>query len=217
MCFRARVTGTIDELRRQLRERFPQAQVAWQEPVEEPVASASPFSGETFPPGAISEVIPSDQESGLGLLLAGLMGEPEEFSPLPSFILIDGGDGFDPSSLSETACSRLLWVRCSSAMEMLKAGDLLVRDGNVPFVLLDASGLAARDLRALPASAWWRLKQTAERTGCRIVVLSAFPLVPCANLRLSVSAGLTLEDFDLPRSELLSRLRAVPERIRRVT
>lgn len=200
-----------------MRERFPQAQVAWQEPVEEPVVSTSPFSAEAFPPGAISEVIPAGHKAGLGLLLAGLMGDPEEFDPFPSFILIDGGDGFDPSSLSETACSRLMWVRCSSAMDMLKAGDLLVRDGNVPFVLLDASGLAARDLRAIPASAWWRLKQVAERTGCRIVVLSAFPLVPCASLRLSVSAGLTLEDFDLPRAELLSRLRAVPERIRRVT
>ena len=211
------MAGTIDELRRQLRERFPQAQVAWQEPIEEPRVSVSPFSVEAFPPGAISEVIPSGEDAGLGLLLAGLMGEPEEIAPLPSFILIDGGDGFDPSSLSEEACSRLLWVRCGSALEMLKAGDLLVRDGNVPFVLFDAWGLAARDLRAIPASAWWRLKQTAERTACRIVVLSTFSLVPCVSLRLSISAELRLEDFDLPRAELLSRLRAMPERIRRVT
>lgn len=48
---------------------------------------------------------------------------------------------------------------------MLKAGDLLVRNGNVHFVLLDASGVAARDLRAVPASAWWRLKQLAEANG----------------------------------------------------
>lgn len=59
----------------------------------------------------ISEDIPCGHESGLGLMLAGLMGEPDEISPLPSFILIDGGDGFDPSSLNEAACSRLLWVR----------------------------------------------------------------------------------------------------------
>lgn len=61
------------------------------------------------------------------------MGEAEEPSPLPSFILIDGGDSFDPSSLSEAACSRLLWVCCMSMTVRLKAGNLLVRDGNVPF------------------------------------------------------------------------------------
>ena len=48
---------------------------------------------------------------------------------------------------------KLLWVRCGSAIEVLKSADLLVRDGNVPFVLLDAIGTARRDLAALPA---WR-------------------------------------------------------------
>jgi hypothetical protein len=41
---------------------------------------------------------------------------------------------------------------------MLKAADLLVHDGNLPFVLLDATGVARRDLNSLPAAAWWRLK-----------------------------------------------------------
>ncbi len=168
------MAGTIDELWRQLRERFTQAQVAWQEPVEEPSVSTSSFSAEAFPPGAISEVIPSGRESGLGLLLAGLMGEPEEFSPLLSSILIDGGDGL-PSSLSEAACSGLLWVWCNSAVDTLKASNLLFCDENVPCVLLDTSGLAARDLRAIPASAWWRLKHVAEGNGCRSVVLSTSP------------------------------------------
>jgi hypothetical protein len=50
-----------------------------------------------------------------------------------------------------------------------------------------------------------------------LVVLAAFPLVPCASLRLSLSAGLSLHDFDRPRGELLERLHAVPEQIRRAT
>lgn len=82
----------------------------------------------------------------MGLLLTGLMGEPEEPSPLPFFILIESVDGFDLSPPSETTCSRLLWVRCGSAMGMLKAGNLLVWDGNMPFVQFDASGLAAHGL-----------------------------------------------------------------------
>ena len=73
-------------------------------------------------------------------------------------VLVDGADGFDPGSFSSDACEKLLWVRCRCAMEMIKAADLLVHDGNMPFVLLDAMGLDRRDLGKVPSSAWWRLR-----------------------------------------------------------
>src|SRR5690606_4843870 len=161
----------------------------------------SPFRSEFFPSGAISEVIPAVPAAGLVLLVAGLLGEPEEDSPHPEMVLIDGSDGFDPSSFTGPACSRLLWVRCTSALEMLKAADLVVRDGNVPFVLMDAGGLDRHELASIPASSWWRLKHLTERTGGRLVVLSSSPIVPGASLRLGLSAHLSLHDFDTPRRE----------------
>jgi hypothetical protein len=206
----------VEILRQQLREKFPQAHALHAD--HQPVApQGKPFHAETFPVGAISEVVPADPVAGLTLLIAGLLGEPEETSPHPELVLVDGADSFDPGSFSGTACSKLLWVRCRSAVEMIKAADLLVHDGNVPFVLLDSTGLVRRDLSALPASAWWRLKQTVERTGGRLVVMASFPLVPCAALRLSLSAGLSLRDFDSPRDELLDRLQAQSEGLRRAT
>ena len=176
-----------------------------------------PLRVASFPAGAISEVVAAGAQAGVLLLLAGLLGEPDEVSPHPQLVLVDGADGFDPASFTGKACSRLLWVRCHSAMTMLKAADWLVRDGNVPVVLLDATGLARRDLAALPASAWWRLKQAAEHSGCRLVVLAPSPLVAAASLRLSLSAELSLGDFDCSRDELLQRLRPVPQRLRQAT
>lgn len=206
----------VEILRQQLRDKFPQAHALRSDP-EAVVPQGRPFRAEAFPVGAISEVVPAGPVAGLTLLIAGLLGDPAETSPHPELVLVDGADSFDPGSFSGTACSKLLWVRCRSAVEMIKAADLLVHDGNVPFVLLDATGLVRRDLSALPASAWWRLKQTVERTGGRLVVMVSFPLVPCAALRLSLSAGLSLRDFDSPRDELLDRLQVQSEGLRRAT
>jgi hypothetical protein len=208
---------TLHDIRRQLREKFPAAHgsVAVREPVAE--VSARPFAISTFPLGAISELIPGSEGSGLALWLAGLLAEPADAPPFPAFVLVDGGDTFDPASYTATACSQLLWVRCSRVMEVLKAADLLVRDGNIPFIMLDLSGLPLASLKSVPAAAWWRLKQLCETTACRLVVLTRVPVVPCASLRLELSARLTLHDFDLPRSEILSRMVARPNRLRHAT
>lgn len=201
----------IEDLRRQLREKFPQANVAASMVAEEKPDPGQAFDSGFFPPAMISEVV----GAGVSLLVAGLLGEPEETAALPDFILVDGGDNFDPASFTQEACSRLVWVRCSSATEMLKATDALVRDGNIPFILLDTCGIGARELRGIPASAWWRLKLAASTGNCRLVVMSPFAQVPCAGVRLALNAQLGLEDFELPRRELITRLRVVPERMKK--
>lgn len=198
-----------------MREKFPQAHGVRAEAT--PVPRHKPFRVGEFPVGKISELIPSGPSAGLILIFAELLGDPTESSPHPELVLVDGADSFDPESFTGAACSKMLWVRCSSAMEMLRAADLLVHDGNVPLVLLDATGLDSRELKSLPTSAWWRLNHTVERTGGRLVVMAPFPLVPCASLRLSLSAGLTLRNFDDSRQELVNRLHATPSRLRHAT
>jgi hypothetical protein len=203
---------SMEDLRRQLREKFPQAH-GLVDDAETVVASGTLFDAKMFPVGAVSEVVPAGRNSGMSLLVAGLLeNEGLELAGGFRMVLVDGADGFDPGSFSGEACGRLLWVRCRSAMEMVKAADLLLHDGNMPFVLLDAMGLARRELSSVPASAWWRLKQVAERTGCRLVVMSEKPLVPCASVRLVLDAGLRLEDFDAERKELLGRLEVRTEK-----
>jgi len=206
----------VENLRQQLREKFPQAHGLRVEP-QMPALERRPFCVETFPAGALSEVVPAGPVAGVQLLVAGLLGEPDAWSPQPELVLVDGADGFDPDSFEDAACSKLLWVRCGSALKMVKAADLLIHDGNIPFVLLDATGLDRRDLASIPASAWLRMKHAAERNGSRVVIMAAFPVVPCASLRLTLSADLSLSHFDLPRADLLERLAPVSQSLRRAT
>lgn len=173
-----------------------------------------PFEADSFPAGAISEIVPEPQGSGISAWIAGWLAATDGPPEIPGSALVDGGDGFDPASHSATACSGLLWLRCRRITEVLKATDLIVRDGNIPFVIVDLCGLPAASLKTIPASAWWRLKQCCESSSCRMVVLAPSPLVPCATLRLMLSARLTLRDFDRPRHEILRDLSVTPALLR---
>jgi hypothetical protein len=205
----------IDQFRRQLREKFPQAHGMRAE--VSPVAGRDFHTPEAFPAGQLTEVIPAAAQAGLSLLVAALLGNPAEPCSQPELVLIDGADGLDPDSFTAFACSRLLWVRCSDTAEVLRATELILRDGNLAFVLLDLTGIALRSLQAIPATAWWRLKPLVAQAGLRLVVLSPQPLIPCAGLRLSLAADLTLADLHRPRAELITRLNAKPQRLRHVT
>ncbi|MEQ1861711.1 MAG: hypothetical protein ABMA13_17470, partial [Chthoniobacteraceae bacterium] len=119
--------------------------------------------------------------------------------------LVDAANTFDPQG---TESARLLWVRCANAMQAVKAADLLVRDGNLPLVLLDLQASPARELRRIPASTWHRFQRLVEPTGTVFVVLSAQPMVEGAKVRIAVRQRWTLAAMRERRSDLLARLDA---------
>lgn len=86
---------------------------------------------------------------------------------------------------------------------MAKPADLLIRDGNLPFIHSDATDLDRGDeLGAIPASVGWQMRQTAERNGIRVVIMSASPLVPYSSLRLTHFADFSLRQINAPHSDL---------------
>lgn len=97
--------------------------------------------------------------------------------------LIDAGDMFEPGDWDAAALRRVLWVRCREHRAALRAADLLVRDGNLPLVVLDVQGLADRELRRIPTNVWHRLQRVIEPTGVALVVLSRWPIVEGARVR----------------------------------
>lgn len=198
----------LDELRKSLRARFPQAHQGRGVEREDSMGDGEVLGLGLVRTGELCEVVAGAGVSGISLVVECLMSGSDGVE----LVLVDGADGFDPGSAGGRVCKGLLWVRCRSAMEMMKAGDLLVRDGNVGLVVLDATGFGSGDLRGIGASVWWRLSLEAERSGVRVVVVSGFPLVPCAGSRFLLGSGFSLDDFDLPRGELLGRLRVVAER-----
>jgi hypothetical protein len=109
----------------------------------------------------------------------------------------------------------LLWVRCRTAAEAIKAADLAVRDGNVPLVLLLLTLNPASELRRIPATAWHRLQMLAEKSAVTLLIFTPQAQVGCASLRLSVSGAFPLEALQQCRRDLLPSLRVNLERRRR--
>lgn len=118
--------------------------------------------------------------------------------------LIDGADGFDPGSVGEPLLAHLLWVRCRSATEAVRAADLLLRDGNLPLVLLNLRGCA--DAARVPSQAWYRLQRIVEQSGRAFLILTPRPMIPSARVRIALHATFTLDDIERDRGELVAGL-----------
>ncbi|BCX49914.1 hypothetical protein HAHE_38220 [Haloferula helveola] len=202
---------TVNALRKQLREKFPAAHRKQggepeHSPSPEAPAASFPLALRNFPRGAISEISPSHPACGISLLVAALVSEEPEHGRDTPLVLVDARDGFDPASFTPEECARLLWLRCRETQDAFKAADLLLRDGNLPSVLLDLSSLPSRELRRIPLSSWHRLRQLAETSDVSLIALTPVPLVPGATLRLQLTRSLSLTSLLLPRSEAIDSL-----------
>ena len=122
--------------------------------------------------------------------------------------LVDATACFDPQGAESPMLARLLWVRCPDAMKAVKAADLLIRDGNLPLILLDLQSVTLRDVRRIPASTWHRFQRLVEPTGTVFVVLTSQPVVEGARVRVAIRQRWTLAAMRERRRALLSRLQA---------
>lgn len=201
---------TVSQLRQKLREQFPAAHRSL--PLEHPGTTQSriPRFPDGLPQGGITEITPTNPACAPGLLVASLLAHEPSATPIPELALIDGRDQFDPCSFPPGDCAKLLWIRCQSPTESLKATDCLLRDGNLPRIILDLLGFPQRELSGISASIWHRFKQSIETNNQTFITLTPRPLIPCATLRLSLHSRFTLADFEHPREQLLDRLQATP-------
>jgi hypothetical protein len=180
---------SIEQLRRQLREKFPAAH-------RDPVPATDPAPAEdplTFSPGHLGEIISPHPSAGASLALKSLLAQKRSL-PLA---LIDARDSFDPASHGNRACRRLIWLRCPGINEAFQCADLLLGDGNLPLVLLDLHLPPARELRQIPTSSWHRLKIQARESGTSLVALTPRPLVPTPHRRLTLNGRFSLDHLEL--------------------
>lgn len=198
-------SDTLSSLRKQLRQKFPNAHRPQQSasaqkrsPSQAPADSLIP----DFPSGAISEISPAHPASGLSLIIPLLLSRQK----CGTIVIIDAQDRFDPASFTPQECTRLLWLRCHQTLQALQAADLLLRDGNLPHIILDLSAHPARELQRIPTSSWHRLRQLAESTATTLIALTPVPLIPRSTLRLSLTQAHTLNHLPRPRHQLLPTL-----------
>jgi hypothetical protein len=134
---------------------------------------------------------------GAGMLIASVVRAAAEKQR--HLALIDGADSFDPQSFAGVDTRGLLWVRCRRRVDhAVKAADLLLRDGNLPLVLLDLQLCAPRDVRSVADSSWYRLRSLAGKTGILLLALTPAPVIPAARIRLELDHTWPLDAIDPP-------------------
>ncbi len=207
-------SAKVIELRRHLREKFPAAhRFGSAAHLPAPVAPESPtLHPEPLslpPPGILAEITAPNPTSGLSLVFSSLLAQPDSPDAPSStrpLVLVDARDTFDPASFDPADCARLLWIRCRQTDDALQAADLLLRDGNLPLVVLDLASLPTRELRRIPLTAWHRLRQLAAETRTTLLALTPAAAIPCAQLRLTLTSRLSLDHLNQPRHQLLPLL-----------
>ena len=122
--------------------------------------------------------------------------------------LVDGGRTLDPGSYDAAAFARLLTVFCETAEQSVKVTDLLLRDGNLPLVLLDLQAVPLRSLGRIPTSTWHRFQRLVERSGTALVVMTPQPIVEAARVRITLRARWSLAALKRPRRELFASIHA---------
>jgi hypothetical protein len=203
--------ANIIELRQLLAERFPGLRTRADElsatrrafwPTGLPQVDEALRGG--FPVGALAEIVAERRGSGSALLMTALihraLGE-NKFAAV-----IDGQDSLDVTQLGEDL-SHLLWVRCRSTDEALKAADLLLRDGNLPLVLLDLASNPAAQLRKIPATTWYRFQRLIERTSAICIALTPRVMVAPAQVRITLRSQFSIKALESEPEELLRELK----------
>lgn len=154
--------------------------------------------------GALTEVCGS--AAGSQLVVCALL----EAAAREGFFLalIDAADAFEPGDWPEEQLARLLWVRCREAGTALKAADILVRDGNLPVLLLDLQGVPARQLQRIPVNTWHRFHRVIESSATVLLTLTSRPLVEGAPCRIAVRLESPWKAMNTPRARLVETLDA---------
>ncbi|HEY2081358.1 MAG TPA: hypothetical protein VGI88_01130 [Verrucomicrobiae bacterium] len=204
-------TANIIELRQLLAERFPGLRTRADElsatkhavwPTGLPQLD-EPLRGGLVK-GELTEVTAEQRGSGSASLMTALLHRALRENKFVA--IIDGQDSLDVTQLGENLC-RLLWVRCRSTDEALKAADLLLRDGNLPLVLLDLASNPAAQLRKIPATTWYRFQRLIEQTSAVCVVLTPRVMVAPAQVRIALRSRFSLKALEREPEELLRELK----------
>lgn len=201
-------SSKIFDLRNLLAERFPQRFTLPAPRLATGLPAIDEAVGGGFPKSAITELSSPEVSAGSALLLHALLQNAQRAGYF--LALVDGRDSFDPQPLGNRQLRNLLWVRCTKALDAVKAADLLLRDGNFPLVVLDLVLNASDELRKIPQTTWYRLQRLVETAPVAFLVLTRASIISSAQIKLSLDNAWTLADLD--QDHLTARLRVLVKR-----
>ena len=199
------------DLRNLLAERFPQSFTPSTTRLTTGLPAIDRAIGGGLPKSAITELSSSQVSAGSALLLHTLLHNAQRDGYF--LALVDGRDSFDPSAsggLGNRRLRNLLWVRCTKALDAVKAADLLLRDGNFPLLILDLVLNLPEELRKIPQTTWYRLQRLVEAAPTAFLVLTRASILSSAQLKLSLNNAWTLADLE--QDTLAAQLKIVVKR-----
>ncbi len=198
--------ATVLQLRELLAERFPSAPARAGACLPTGIA---PFDAQLrggLSKSAITELIcPGAGGAFLTVSLLRAAGRREAGAGR-RVAFIDGQDCFDPQPLDNAVLSHLLWARCENAAQALRAADLLLRDGNLPLVLMDLCRNPAAELRRIPLTSWYRLQRIVEKTSTAFLAFTPCSLIGGAQVKLRLRSRFTLEALEMEEAQLWEQL-----------
>ncbi|HEY3756844.1 MAG TPA: hypothetical protein VGL42_11900 [Opitutaceae bacterium] len=201
----------ISALRELLQARFPQSSRAAAEVCPTGIEQVDAAAG-GVPQAALTEVVCRSPSCGSQLLLGQMLCQVRARGG--RMALIDADDRFDPSFWPPPALASLVWVRCSAPEQAVPAADVLARDANFACVAMDLRDTALPVLRRVPPTAWYRLQRAVEQSAAALIVLTSFPLIPSARLRLDLTQSHSLTAQAEERSALCTSLPVLLQRQR---
>jgi hypothetical protein len=165
-----------------------------------------------LPHAALTEIVCDSPSCGGHLLLSGLLATTRQARLRVA--LVDAANAFDPASYASTSLEHLIWVRPRTPEEALAATDLLARDANLAWVVLDLRGVPLIRLSRLPSLPWYRLQRAVESSGVAGLILSPLPLIPCSRVRLRLRHSHAFATLHEGQSTLATQLQAEVDRNR---
>ena len=186
--------GKIVDLRNLLAERFPHPPISLSTRLTTGLSSLDSILPGGLPQGAITELISPQVSGGSASLISALVQTAQRHRYF--IALIDGRDSFDPAPLGNSCLRHVLWVRCQKALELVKAADLLLRDGNFPLVIADLVLNRRDELGQIPQTSWYRLQRLVEPTSTAFLVLTRRSMVSSAQFKIVLENSWTLQAFD---------------------
>lgn len=201
-------SSKIIDLRNLLAERFPQPFTPRTPRLATGLPAIDEAIGGGLPKSSITELSSLQVSAGTALLVYNLLEGARRDGYF--LALVDGRDSFDPQPLGNQRLRNLLWVRCTKALDAVKAADLLLRDGNFPLLVLDLVLNASAELRKIPQTSWFRLQRLVETAPTAFLVLTRASIISSAQLKLSLDNTWTLADLE--QDHLTARLKILVKR-----
>jgi hypothetical protein len=140
---------------------------------------------------------------GAGIMLDHLLETSARAGWLGAWV--DAGGTLEVTDWRTESLVRMLWVRCANPLVALKATDLLLRDGNAAWVVLDLQGVTQQALGKISGNYWHRLHRLVEQRENTLVVLTPNALVEGVRVRVAAENRWTLDDLEQPRALLKER------------